>query len=72
VTGSHGGNRDLPGRIPELEAVIDTRPACPVCGAVIGNPELHQRFHDGLRDIARRIEAPDTTPEEYEQAIREQ
>ena len=48
------------------------RPTCPVCGAVMGNPELHQRFHDGLREIARHVEAPDSTPEEYEQAIREE
>lgn len=33
---------------------------------------LHQRFHDGLREIARHVEAPDATPEDYEQAIREQ
>ena len=38
----------------------------------MGNPELHQRFHDGLREIARHVEAPDSTPEEYEQAIRAQ
>ena len=47
------------------------RPTCRACGAVMGDPELHQRFHDGLREIARRIEAPDSTPEEYEQAIRD-
>jgi ABC-type nitrate/sulfonate/bicarbonate transport system substrate-binding protein len=38
----------------------------------MANPELHQRFHDALREIARRTEAPDTTPEEYEQATPEQ
>ena len=52
--------------------VIDIRPSCPVCGTVISNPELHQKFHDGLREICRLLYAPDTTPEEYEQAIREQ
>ena len=52
--------------------MIDIRPICRACGAVIGNPELHQRVHDGLREIARRIEAPDSPPEEYEQAIREE
>jgi hypothetical protein len=54
--------------------VIDIRPSCPICGAIMANPQLHQQFHDGLhdglREICRRIEAPDTTPEEYEQAIR--
>ena len=48
------------------------RPTCPVCGAVMADTALHQRFHDGLREIARHIEAPDSTPEEYEQAIRAQ
>ena len=51
--------------------MIDIRPACPACGTVMADPELHQKFHDGLRELARRIEAPDTTPEDYEQAIRE-
>lgn len=50
--------------------MIDIRPSCPVCGTVMADPELHQRFHDGLREISRRIEAPDMTPEEYDQAIR--
>jgi hypothetical protein len=52
--------------------VIDIRPSCPVCGTVMADAELHQKFHDGLREIARRVEAPDMTPEEYEQAIREE
>ena len=52
--------------------MIDIRPACPACGTVMADPELHQKFHDGLREICRWIEAPDSTPEEYEQAIREQ
>jgi hypothetical protein len=51
--------------------VIDGRPNCPVCGAVMGDSALHQRFHDGLRELSRLVEAPDSTPEEYEQAIRE-
>ena len=50
--------------------MIDIRPSCPVCGAVMADTRLHQRFHDGLREICRAIEAPDSTPEEYEQAIR--
>jgi hypothetical protein len=33
--------------------VIDTHPACPACGAVMADPELHQQFHDGLREICR-------------------
>ena len=52
-------------------AVIDIRPSCPICGTVMADPALHQRFHDGLREIARRVEAPDMSPEEYEAAIRE-
>ena len=52
--------------------MTDIRPTCRACGAVMGDPELHQRFHDGLREIARHVEAPDSTPEEYEQAIRAQ
>jgi len=52
--------------------VIDIRPSCPVCGAVIADPVLHQKFHVGLRDLCRRVYCPDMTPEEYEQAIREQ
>ena len=31
---------------------------------------LHQKFHDGLREICRRVEAPDMTPGEYDQALR--
>ena len=50
--------------------MIDIRPACRACGAVMADTALHQRFHDGLREIARHVEAPDSTPEEYEQAIR--
>jgi hypothetical protein len=46
-------------------------PGCPVCGAAMTDPELHQRFHDGLRETARRVFAPDMSPEEYEAAIRE-
>ena len=52
--------------------MIDTRPACPVCGAVMADIAVHQRFHDALREICRHVEAPDMTPEAYEQAIREQ
>lgn len=52
--------------------MIDIRPSCPVCGVVMADPDLHQRFHDGLREIARHVEAPDSTPEEYERAIAEQ
>ena len=52
--------------------MIDTSPTCPVCGVPMRNTELHQRFHDGLREICRHVEAPDMTPEAYEQAIREQ
>ena len=52
--------------------MIDIRPSCPVCGAVMADGMLHQRFHDGLREIARLVEAPDTSPEEYEAAIRVQ
>ena len=49
--------------------MIDIRPDCPVCGVPMSNPERHQQFHDTLRELGRRIEAPDSTPEEYEQAI---
>lgn len=52
--------------------MIDIRPSCPVCGAVMADAGLHQRFHDGLREIARRVEAPQMSPEQYEAAIREQ
>jgi len=38
----------------------------------MADPELHQKFHDGLRELARQVEAPNATPEEYEQAIRAQ
>jgi hypothetical protein len=34
--------------------------------------ELHQQFHDGLRELARLVVAPDMTPEEYERVIREE
>lgn len=51
--------------------LADLAPMCPVCGAQMLNAELHQRFHDGLRELARMVEAPDSTPAEYEQAIRE-
>ena len=51
--------------------MIDIRPNCPACGVVIGDAALHQRFHDALRELCRQVEAPDSTPEEYEQAIRE-
>ncbi len=52
--------------------MIDTRPSCPVCGTVMADPVLHQRFHDGLREICRRVEAPDMSPEEYDAILREQ
>lgn len=52
--------------------MIGIRPDCPVCGVPMSNPERHQQFHDALRELARRIEAPGSTPEEYDQAIREQ
>jgi hypothetical protein len=52
--------------------VIDISPTCPACGVPVHDAELHKRFHDGLRELARLAEAPDSTPEEYEQAIREQ
>ena len=45
---------------------------CPVCGCKVGDAALHQQFHDGLREVARLIEAPGMAPEHYEQAIREQ
>jgi hypothetical protein len=32
----------------------------------------HQRFHDGLSEMARRIYAPEATPEEWAQAVREE
>jgi hypothetical protein len=31
--------------------------------------DLHQRFHDSLREIARRVIAPDMSPEEWNAAI---
>ena len=52
--------------------MIDIRPPCPACGAVMADAQLHQKFHDSLRELCRRAEAPDMTPEEYDQAIREQ
>jgi len=44
-------------------------PACQVCGALIGNLALHQRFHDALREAARKLCAPEMSPEEYAQAV---
>jgi hypothetical protein len=34
--------------------------------------DLHQKFHDGLRELARRVEAADMSPEDYERALREE
>jgi hypothetical protein len=31
--------------------------------------DLHQRFHDSLREITRRVIAPDMPPEEWNAAI---
>lgn len=44
-------------------------PTCPVCGVAIRDLGLHQRFHDGLREVARKLFAPEMTPEEYAHAI---
>jgi hypothetical protein len=49
----------------------DFAPTCPVCGVPVRDTELHQRFHDGLGEMARKVFAPDSTPEEWQQAIRE-
>lgn len=46
-------------------------PTCPVCGVPVRDPELHQRFHDALREMARMIYAPDSTPQEWDQAVTE-
>lgn len=51
--------------------MIDLSPTCPVCGVPVRDGKLHQRFHDGLRELTRQVYAPDMSPEEYEQAIRE-
>ena len=32
--------------------------------------DLHQKFHDGLRELARRVEAADMSPEDYERVLR--
>ena len=52
--------------------MIDIRPSCPVCGTVMNDAALHQRFHDGLRELARMVYCPDMSPEDYGQLIREQ
>lgn len=52
--------------------MFDPSSTCPVCGVAMRDPELHQRFHDGLREITRLVCCPDVPPEEYDQAIREQ
>lgn len=44
-------------------------PTCTVCGVPVRDTALHQRFHDGLREVCRKLYAPDMTPEEYAQAV---
>ena len=44
-------------------------PTCPACGVPVHDLALHQRFHDGLREVCRKLYAPDSTPEEYAQAV---
>jgi hypothetical protein len=51
--------------------VIDLRPDCPVCGAVIGDAKLHQQFHDSLGEVARLALAPGMSPEEWRAATAE-
>ena len=51
--------------------MIDLSPTCPVCGAAVRDTALHQRFHDALREMARMIYAPDSTPQEWDQAVAE-
>lgn len=50
-------------------SLADLLPDCPVCGALIVNVDLHQRFHDSLREISRLVIAPDMSPEEWNAAI---
>jgi hypothetical protein len=46
-------------------------PTCQVCGVPVRDVEQHTRFHGALSAIARKVFAPDATPEEWQQAIRE-
>jgi len=41
---------------------------CPVCGAAMGDAELHQKFHDALRGLARLM-APDLSDEEWDASV---
>jgi hypothetical protein len=47
-------------------------PTCPVCGTAVRDTTLHQRFHDALREMARMIYSPESTPEEWDRAVAEE
>jgi len=44
---------------------------CPACGATIGDPVRHELFHDALGEIARKVTAPDLSPEEWRAAVKD-
>ena len=49
--------------------MFDLSPTCTVCGTAVRDSALHQRFHDGLKEMARMVYAPESTPEEWERLV---
>lgn len=36
------------------------------------DPELHQKFHDGLGELVRVVYVPEMSPEDYQQLVQEE
>lgn len=55
-----------------MSGIFGWSPTCQVCGVPVHDPALHQRFHEGLGEMARKVYAPEATDEEWAQAIAEE
>jgi hypothetical protein len=51
--------------------IFDLVPPCPACGAIVGDPETHAIWHDGISEITRLVVAPGVPKADWMLAARQ-